>query len=272
LPAALNQIILMAIEKDPAQRFQSADAFRNALKSASGTLPTARPAASQSALAALAGPASATPVLHNDALVAPVLESSGASSQPVPSMPQLSAQQKSHRGLYMTLGAMIVLAVLVVAGIYVPRRAKTSANEEVNVAQQEKPASPVTRPNLRIKMARPQVQVRQLSARLSLLCLQATRPAAAGMTEPAQMRSKPTKLRRRKLRNLSRSTLPKTILRTRPHLFRAIKKWRLVRVCRRRRVRISWKNWKSRQISFPARPALSTKAWTLCEGSKTRKD
>ena len=142
LPAALNQIILMAIEKDPAQRFQSADAFRNALKSASGTLPTARPAASQSALAALAGPASATPVLHNDALVAPVLESSGASSQPVPSMPQLSAQQKSHRGLYMTLGAMIVLAVLVVAGIYVPRRAKTSANEEVNVAQQEKSASP----------------------------------------------------------------------------------------------------------------------------------
>src|SRR5215470_6543018 len=33
LPPALNQIILMAMAKDPAQRFQSADAFRNALKS-----------------------------------------------------------------------------------------------------------------------------------------------------------------------------------------------------------------------------------------------
>src|SRR5215470_10000740 len=33
LPPALNQIILMAMAKDPAQRFQTADAFRNALKS-----------------------------------------------------------------------------------------------------------------------------------------------------------------------------------------------------------------------------------------------
>jgi len=31
LPKALNEIIMMAIAKDPAQRFQSADAFRNAL-------------------------------------------------------------------------------------------------------------------------------------------------------------------------------------------------------------------------------------------------
>jgi len=33
LPPALNEIILMAMAKDPAQRFQTADAFRNALKS-----------------------------------------------------------------------------------------------------------------------------------------------------------------------------------------------------------------------------------------------
>jgi eukaryotic-like serine/threonine-protein kinase len=36
LPETLNQIILMAMEKDPARRFQSADAFRNALKSVGG--------------------------------------------------------------------------------------------------------------------------------------------------------------------------------------------------------------------------------------------
>ena len=33
LPAALNEIILMAIAKDPARRFQTAEAFRNALSS-----------------------------------------------------------------------------------------------------------------------------------------------------------------------------------------------------------------------------------------------
>ncbi len=147
LPAALNQIILMAIEKDPAQRFQSADAFRNALKSTSGNLPTVVPSAvSQSAPAARVGSASATALLQNEALAAPISESNGAVSQPplqpVPSVAGLSGQQKSHRGLYMTLGALIVLAVLVVAGIYVPRRAKTSANEEANGAQQEKPATP----------------------------------------------------------------------------------------------------------------------------------
>ena len=38
------------------------------------------------------------------------------------------AQGSGHRGLYMTLGALIVLAGLVVAGIYVPRISKTHAN------------------------------------------------------------------------------------------------------------------------------------------------
>ena len=33
LPAAMNEIIIMSIAKDPAQRFQTADAFRNALSS-----------------------------------------------------------------------------------------------------------------------------------------------------------------------------------------------------------------------------------------------
>jgi len=39
LPAALDEIILMAIAKDPAQRFQTAEAFRNALSSVPVTLP-----------------------------------------------------------------------------------------------------------------------------------------------------------------------------------------------------------------------------------------
>ncbi len=141
LSAALNEIILMAIAKDPALRFQSADAFRNALNSAKGALPAALPV-KLSVPAASVIPASATALLENAAPAASIhdaptaaLEAPTPQPQPIPSVLELSAQQKSHRGLYMSLGALIVLAVLVVAGIYIPRRAKTSANEQANAAQ-----------------------------------------------------------------------------------------------------------------------------------------
>ena len=141
LSAALNEIILMAIAKDPALRFQSADAFRNALNSAKGALPAALPA-NQSVPAVGVSPASATSLLQNAAPAASIhdaptaaLEAPTLQPQPIPSVLELSARQKSHRGLYMSLGALIVLAVLVVAGIYIPRRAKTSANEQANAAQ-----------------------------------------------------------------------------------------------------------------------------------------
>jgi serine/threonine protein kinase len=147
LPAALNEIILMAIAKDPAQRFQSADAFRNALNSMRGALPTALPA-NQGAPAARISPVAATALLQHAAPAASIQGSSTVPvepsqlPQPIPSVLELSAQQKSHRGLYMTLGALIVLAVLVVAGIYAPRWVKTSANEQGNAAQQGKPTPP----------------------------------------------------------------------------------------------------------------------------------
>ena len=145
LPSALNEIILMAIAKEPAQRFQSADAFRNALNSTKGSLHTALPAGQTVPAAS----AAATAQLSNTPPPASIHEAVTATlvpppqpPQPIPSVPELSAQQKSHRGLYMSLGALIVLAVLVVAGIYIPRRARTSANEPANAPQQEKPTTP----------------------------------------------------------------------------------------------------------------------------------
>lgn len=137
LPAALNDIILTAIVKEPAQRFQSADAFRNALRSLRGALPaavdvsqSAPPVAPPNPVAASATAilqdAARSPAIH-DAATAPLTP---AQAEAIPSVLQLSAQQKSHRGLYMSLGALIVLVVLVVAGIYVPRRATTRAGEQ----------------------------------------------------------------------------------------------------------------------------------------------
>jgi serine/threonine-protein kinase len=136
LPSALNDIILMAIAKDPAQRFQTADAFRNALSSVPVTLP-ATPAITTGVLGATTVN-TLTPTAGN-LQTAPVASPSGpvpapvaapqeakmpyATPVPVPPPPPPSG----HRGLYMTLGALIVLAVLVVAGIYMPRSFKTHA-------------------------------------------------------------------------------------------------------------------------------------------------
>ena len=146
LPAALNEIILTAIAKEPGQRFQSADAFRNALNSLRGTMQPAF-AVNQSALP-LATPnpvaASATPVLQNAAAPISTNVSSTAPleaparAEAIPSVLQLAERPKTHRGLYMSLGALIVLVVLVMAGIYVPRKFTTMANEQTQ-GQQQKP-------------------------------------------------------------------------------------------------------------------------------------
>ena len=134
LPPALNEIIVTAIAKDPAQRFQSADAFRNALGSLRGTL-QGSVAANQNALPIvppLPAVAGATAMMQDAAV--PTASSAmplppPVQAEAVPSVLELSAKQKSHRGLYMSLGALIVLVMLVVAGIYVPRRATTRASE-----------------------------------------------------------------------------------------------------------------------------------------------
>jgi eukaryotic-like serine/threonine-protein kinase len=185
LPAALNEIILMAIAKEPAKRFQTAEAFANALStvpSSSAVAPTVprtpiggptggsgeRPAGFWEASPTMERPSgprtpipSETPVaatmpfssplpattpmsasntmpataplaapntMPATAPMAPAPQLAGmppAQATPVPMPPPV--QGSGHRGLYMTLGALIVLAVLVVAGIYVPRISKTNA-------------------------------------------------------------------------------------------------------------------------------------------------
>jgi serine/threonine protein kinase len=181
LPAALNEIILMAIAKDAAKRFQTADAFANALTTVPAssavalTVPrtpvagptggsTERPAGFWEASPTLERPsaprtpvpsappmattvpvatplpattpmASSTPISATAPMPAPLpatvaqpatpilVAAVPATPVPMPPPPQAS----SHRGLYMTLGALVVLAGLVVAGIYVPRISKTNA-------------------------------------------------------------------------------------------------------------------------------------------------
>jgi eukaryotic-like serine/threonine-protein kinase len=143
LPAALNEVILMALAKDPGQRFQSADAFRNALKSVGGSsaspthevVPTAP---------APTGPAGATAVFQERSAgaAAPPVQP-GAHPLPSPSpaiQPSLAPMgQRTYRGLYMTLGALVVISVLVAAGLYGPRWTRIRANGDAAQDSQHTP-------------------------------------------------------------------------------------------------------------------------------------
>jgi len=186
LPAALNEIILMAIAKDPARRFQAAEAFANALTTVPASLAVA-PTVPRTPLAGPTGGSTERPAGFWEA--SPTLERPSAPRTPVPSAPTMATtvpvatplppttpmasstpmpataampattptsaastatvaqpgtpaavasapttpvpmpppQASSHRGLYMTLGALVVLAGLVGAGIYVTRISKTNA-------------------------------------------------------------------------------------------------------------------------------------------------
>ena len=112
VPAPLNQIILTAIAKDPAQRFQSADAFRAALESVQGQMGGYAPA-----------PAYASPP-----------------AEPV-------RQGSSRRLLYMIAGSLATIAVLVVAATQIPKwRAARAGTEQAPAAVTAPVAAPAQPP------------------------------------------------------------------------------------------------------------------------------
>jgi eukaryotic-like serine/threonine-protein kinase len=166
IPQALNQIIVMALAKDPGQRFQSADAFRGALKSVQaqdgGTQPAVDPRSYVPSSAANAGGATAlfqetpasqspttvvdTPVYQHTERVAAAAPASAATAQQA--LPPPAVTSSGHRGLYIALGAFIVVAVLFAAGLYLPSRIKTlaGAGKPGSPAQQSQQAGPSTAP------------------------------------------------------------------------------------------------------------------------------
>jgi eukaryotic-like serine/threonine-protein kinase len=153
LPPALNEIILMSISKDPAQRFQSAEAFANALSSVRVAASAANAAALKASEASTAEctilpSIPANPPKQPVAPARPMADAKPtAGSVPAPVVTPPAPLPGGHRGLYMALGALIVLAVLVVGGIYLPRHSKTEARQgetEKGEAQQSPPAASPT--------------------------------------------------------------------------------------------------------------------------------
>jgi len=147
LPGPLNQIILLAMAKEPGQRFQTANAFRNALSTVQSAGTTAGATATKAPPVAVAGGtrtasfASVSPVKTGErtATVTPPAQPVSM-PQPVPSVMELSSRQPaSHKGKYMALGGLLVVAFLVAAGIYIPRMSRTRAGGDA--AQVEQKAS-----------------------------------------------------------------------------------------------------------------------------------
>jgi eukaryotic-like serine/threonine-protein kinase len=148
LSAALNEIILMAIAKDPAQRFQSAEAFANALGSVSMAVAAEKAAAldaSEASTAEYSVSAPGVPVTLPKQVVTPVRAPTAAKPAAASVSASVLAQSppppSGHRGLYMALGALIVLAGLVAGGIYLPRHSKTEARQG-DAQQTPSPAAP----------------------------------------------------------------------------------------------------------------------------------
>ena len=109
LPAALNDIILMSVAKDPDQRFQTAEAFRNALANAlpqpAATVPVPAPAPAGAAAAA-AAPAAAPMLIE-------------------PTPPE---EPRSHRGLWVAAGAVAAVLAIVAVIQFGPWK-KTAASD-----------------------------------------------------------------------------------------------------------------------------------------------
>jgi serine/threonine protein kinase len=120
LPPALSDLILCAMAKDPANRFQNAQAVSNALR-------------------------------HVFAAQAPIAKAQEVPFTPVviPAIPQpLAPPSSTHRGAWIALGAFAVLAVVAAAAVGLPRLLHTSAKVESTADQPAKPslAAPLPAP------------------------------------------------------------------------------------------------------------------------------
>lgn len=191
LPPTLNAIILMAMAKDPASRFQSAAAFRNALESVRSVLGPATPpleaarraaAPAPGTATALGGPAGPAPSASNlvpagtpsmpptppsptpragegstmplgaSPTMAPPPQRAEAPVPPAPAAglaPGPTSQPppaRSYRGFYMTAGALVAIAVIVIGATQLPKWHHAKAGGAAQPAASETPASPVGSP------------------------------------------------------------------------------------------------------------------------------
>jgi len=202
LPPALNEIILMSIAKEPAQRFQSAEAFANALGSVRAEASAANAAALKASEASTVEctilPSNpANPPKQPVTPARPMENAKRPVSVPAPVVTPPAHLPGGHRGLYMALGALIVLAVLVVGGIYLPRHSKTEARQgetEKGEAQPTLPAAtapPAVVPNATVPNAAKPDAVPTTMQPTTAPVAAVSKPQTPHATQPAPLATAP---------------------------------------------------------------------------------
>jgi len=122
IPKSLNDVIMQAVSKDPALRFQSADAFRNAL----------------SQIAAGDAPATSLPA------DIPALATARPPADPGFTVP-VAPQSQNNRNLLLVMGVVLVAALLAGAAVYKSRQHRESDQAAVAPVQAAPPqANPST--------------------------------------------------------------------------------------------------------------------------------
>jgi eukaryotic-like serine/threonine-protein kinase len=115
LPPPLSDLIVCAMAKGPANRFQNAQALSNALRQVAA-MQDDPPKREEVAYQPVAVPGAAQPAAQGVAAAAPVAP--------------LALPSSGHRGVWMTVGALAVLVVVACAAIGLPRLLHTSAKTE----------------------------------------------------------------------------------------------------------------------------------------------
>ncbi len=144
VPEALSQIILMAIAKDPAQRFQTAKAFSGALQSVQPgpTMSMSMVTPAAYAPAAPPTPAMAHPVGPAPISALPNYQPPYMAPQQMPPAAAIAPPHRSMRGLYMVLGSMVTILVVALVAFEAPKYFHTGANTKTEPAAQTSLTAP----------------------------------------------------------------------------------------------------------------------------------
>ena len=134
LAAGLNDIVLRAMAKNPGDRFQTADEFRNALKTmrpAQGTQPQQQPVPGGALqVAGLAGAMAAPPPVPP-----PAGQQQGFAPVALPAAALAPARRRSNRGLWMVFGAVAAVLALAAVATILPRMMATHASQKSTAAE-----------------------------------------------------------------------------------------------------------------------------------------
>src|SRR5271167_17862 len=143
LPKTVSDLIMMSVAKDPAQRFQTADAFRNAAAQVRASLPQQ---AAEATATMVEAPTLAVPSAPISRPVSP--PPSPENVRPTPSaVVAQPAPAKGGRGILLAVAAVILVAALAGAWIYKSRQQRETTVPSVMSAPTSAPVQSSSSPS-----------------------------------------------------------------------------------------------------------------------------